>query len=133
MPLTFSDAIWNAMLDAIEPVIGSGGQLLLRSGAAPATLAAASTGTVIATINLPADFMSNASGGTKALLGTWTDTAADAAGTVGHFEFRSSGGTPHLRGSVTGQGGGGDIELQNVAINAGQSVTITAFNLNKPA
>ncbi len=131
--LTFSDALWNAMLDAVETAIGASAILLLRTGAAPANLAAASTGTVVATLNLPADWMSNASGGLKALLGTWQDSAADATGTVGHFEFRSSGGTAHLRGSVTATGGGGDITLDNVNVNVGQSISITAFNLNKPA
>ena len=131
--LTFSDAVWNAMLDAAETAIGASAILKLRSGAAPATLADASTGTVIATLNLPADWMANAAGGVKALSGTWQDSAADATGTIGHFEFCSAGGTPHLRGSVTVVGGGGNIELQNVNVNATQSITITAFNLTKPA
>jgi hypothetical protein len=131
MPLTFSDPVWNAMLDAIEAALGGAAILKLRTGAAPASLAAASTGVVVATLNLPADWMSNASGGTKALLGTWQDSSADASGVVAHFEFCKADGTPQVRGSVTVTGGGGDLTLDNVNVNVGQSITITAFNLNK--
>lgn len=133
MALTFSDAMWNAMLDSTETTIGASAILKLRSGAAPATVATASTGTVIATMNLPADWMAAASGGSKALSGSWTDPSADATGTVGHFEICTSGGTVHMRGSVTATGGGGDIMLDNVSVNATQSITITAFTLSKPA
>jgi hypothetical protein len=122
----------NALLDALETAIGANAILKLRSGASPATGDAASTGTVIATMNLPADWMAAASSGSKAMLGTWQDTAADAAGTVGHFEICTSAGTPGLRGDVTLTGGGGLIELDAVTLNLGQSVSITSFTLTAP-
>lgn len=133
MSLTFADAAWNAMLDAFETATGVSAILKLRTGSAPATVASPSTGTVVATMNLPSDWMANAASGTKALSGTWQDTSADAAGTVGHFEICKSDNTVMLRGTVTATGGGGDITLDNVAVNLAQSVTITAFNLSKPA
>jgi hypothetical protein len=126
-------AVRNALLDAIESAIGASPKLRLRTGAPPANAAAASTGTVIAEMTLPADWMANASGGTKALSGSWQDASADATGTVGHFEIVSSdGSTRHLQGTVTANGGGGDITLDNVSVNAGQSISITSFNLTAP-
>lgn len=122
----------NALLDAIETAIGAAAIVKLRTGASPADADSASTGTVIATMNLPADWMANAASGSKSLLGTWQDTSADAAGTVGHFEICKSDGTPAIRGSVTLAGGGGDITLDAVTINLGQSITITSFNLTAP-
>lgn len=128
MAFQFSDAVRNAALDAMETAIGASPVLRIRSGAAPANCAAARSGTVLATMNLPADWMANASAGLKGILGTWQDSAADAAGVAGHFEI-VQGAVCHLQGSVTGTGGGGDMEIQNTNIAVGQSITVTSFNL----
>lgn len=130
MSLTYSTAIKNARLDAVESVIGTSAILRIRTGAAPAAVANASTGTVLATCNLPADWMAAASGGSKAKSGTWEDTAADAAGTAGHFEIVASDGTTvGLRGSVSASGGGGDMILDNLVFAVGQAFTVTSFTL----
>jgi hypothetical protein len=128
----FSDAVRNALLDAIEAAVGVSPILKLRAGPSPADGNVASTGTVIATMNLPADWMAAASGGSKSMLGTWQDLSADAAGTIGHYELCKSDGTPEIRGSVTLTGGGGDITLDAVTLNLGQSVSITSFTLVAP-
>lgn len=131
MPFQFSTAARNASLDAIETAIGASPILRIRTGAPPANCAAARTGTVLATMNLPADWMAAAASGSKALSGTWQDAAADAAGTAGHFEIMDSSGTTcHVQGTVTATGGGGDMEIQNTNIAAGQSITVTAFAIN---
>lgn len=130
MPFQFSDTVRNAALDAMETAIGASPILRIRTGANPANCAAARTGVVLATMTLPADFMAAAVGGSKALSGTWQDAAADAAGIAGHFEIINAAGTVcHVQGSVTGPGGGGDMEIQNTNIAAGQSITVTAFTL----
>jgi hypothetical protein len=111
MPFQFSTAARNASLDAIETTIGASPTLELRSGAAPANCAAA------------------ASAGAKALLGTWQDLSADAAGTVGHFRVKQ-GATCHIQGSVTATGGGGDMTIDNPVLAVAQQVVVTAFNIN---
>jgi hypothetical protein len=126
MAMQFSTAVRNAALDAMETAIGTGPTLEIRSGAAPATCATAASGTVLATMALPSDWMAAASGGAKALLGTWSDPSADAAGTAGHFRI-NQGGTCHCQGSVTATGGGGDLTLDNTSMAAGQAVVITGF------
>lgn len=97
-----SVAARNAMLDAIETTAGTAVLLKLRTGAMPANCAAARTGTVLASLTLPSDWMSNAASGTKAKLGTWQDTSADATGLVGYFDiFDSTGTTCHIQGLVS--------------------------------
>lgn len=118
----------NARLDAIETDLGASPLLEIRSGAQPADCAAADSGTVLASMTLPADFMAAAAAGSKAKSGTWEDPAGDAAGTAAHFRIKTSGGVCKLQGSV-GQGTG-DLQLDNTNIAVGQQVTITAFTLS---
>jgi len=129
MAFQFSVAARNAALDAIETAIGASPTLEIRSGSVPANCVAADVGTVLATMALPSNWMSDATGGAKALAGTWQDLSADATGTAGHFRIKQSA-TCHIQGTVTLTGGGGDMTLDNVSIASGQQVTITGFTLN---
>ncbi len=127
MAITINTTLKNTLLDGIDTVF-NGGTLTIRTGSAPGANNAAS-GTVLATITLPADAFAAASSGTKALSGTWQDTSADATGTAAHFRLVNSGSTQVLEGTVTATGGGGDMTLDNTSIAAGQQVTITSFTL----
>jgi hypothetical protein len=130
MALQLSTAVRNARLDAIETAIGASAILKIRTGGLPASCAAADSGTVLGTFNLPADYMAAASGGAKAKTGTWEETAADAAGTAAHFRIYASDGTTcHMQGTVTATSGGGDLELDNINIALDQAITITSFSL----
>lgn len=132
MAIQLSASVRNARLDAIESTIGASAVLKIRSGGAPADVATADSGTVLATLTLPSDWMAAASAGTKDKSGTWQDASADATGTAAHFRiYASDGTTAHLQGTVTATGGGGDLTLDNVSIASGQSVTITSFTLNE--
>lgn len=130
MAVQFSTAVRNARLDAFEITAGVSAILRIRSGAAPANCAAADSGTVLATLNLPSDWMAAASGGTKAKFGTWEDTSADAAGSAGHWRLYASDGTTCVaQGTVTATGGGGDMTVDNVVFAAGQAFSVTTFTL----
>ncbi len=130
MSFQMSASVRNARLDQIETTIGVSAIMKIRSGAPPADCATADSGTVLATLNLPSDWMAAASGGSKAKTGTWQDASADAAGTAGHFRVYDSGGsTCHLQGTVTATGGGGDMTLDNAVIASAQVVTITSFTI----
>ncbi len=130
MAIKLSVAVRNAELDAIETGIGASAVLKIRSGSPPANITDADSGTVLATLALPVDWMAAASAGSKAKAGTWEDAAADAAGTAGHFRvYASDSTTQHIQGTVTATGGGGDMTLDNVSIAVDQKVTITSFNL----
>ncbi|MCE2922150.1 MAG: hypothetical protein LW837_19680 [Roseomonas sp.] len=118
----------NARLDSIESTTGTAPTLEIRTGAQPTNCAAGDSGTLLASMTLPSNWMNDASGGTKTLTGTWQDLNADAGGTAGHFRIKQ-GATCHLQGSVTATGGGGDLELSSTSISAAQAVTITGFTL----
>jgi hypothetical protein len=134
MAFQFSVAARNAALDAIETAAGTSAILRIRSGSAPATCATADSGTVLATLNLPSDWLGAALAGSKALSVTWQDAAADATGTAAHFRvYDSTGATCHIQGTVTATGGGGDMTLDNVSIATGQQVNVTAFTISVPA
>ena len=130
MALQYSVAVRNAQLDAVEVTVSMAPLLRIYSGSAPANCAAAASGTLLAEMTLPSDWMAAASSGSKALSGRWQDASANATGTAGHFRLYDSGGTTcHAQGTVTATGGGGDLTLDNVSIASGQSVTITSFTI----
>lgn len=130
MTIQLSTAVRNARLDAIETTISTTPILEIRSGAPPTNCAAADSGTVLATLNLPSDWMAAAASGSKAKSGTWEDASADATGTAAHFRIKDSGGsTCHIQGTVTITSGGGDMEVDNTSFAAGQSFTVTGFTL----
>lgn len=130
MSLQFSVAVRNARLDAIESTIGTSAVLKIRTGAAPANCATADSGTVLATVSCPSDWMAAAASGSKALSGTWQDLQADAAGTAAHFRlYASDGMTCHAQGTVTATGGGGDMTLDNVVLALNQQFNISGFTI----
>ena len=130
MALQFSVSVRNAQLDSFETATGTSAIMKIRSGSAPATCATADSGTVLATLNLPSDWMAAASSGSKAKSGTWEDTSADATGTAAHFRIYASDGTTcHAQGTVTATGGGGDLTVDNTSFASGQSFTVTTFSL----
>jgi hypothetical protein len=132
MAIKMSAAVRNARLDAIETAVGTSAVLRIRSGTVPTNITDADAGTVLATLNLPSDWMAAASGGVKGLAGSWTDASADNGGTAAHFRiYASNGTTQHIQGTVTATGGGGDMTINNVTITAGGSVTVTSFNLTE--
>lgn len=65
MPVQLSVAARNARLDAIETTAGTTAKLQIRSGAQPATCATAASGTLLAELTLPADYLANASAGSR--------------------------------------------------------------------
>lgn len=130
MTLQYSVDLRNAQLDAIETILGTSPVLEIRTGAPPANVAAADSGTVLATLNLPSDFMAAAASGSKAKSGTWEDTSADATGTAAHFRLKTSGGVAKIQGTVTLTGGGGDMEVDNTSFVAGQQFTVTTFTIS---
>lgn len=128
MALQFSAAVRNAQLDAIETAVGVSAILKIRTGAAPANVATADSGTVLATLSLPSDWMAAASAGSKAKSGTWQDASADATGTAAHFRiYASDGTTAHLQGTVGTSGT--DMIVDNTSFATGQSFTVNSFTL----
>lgn len=133
MTIQLATSTRNAILDAIETDTGASAILKIRTGAQPANCAAADSGTVLATLNLPSDWMAAASGGTKGMSGTWQDASADGSGTAAHYRlYKSDGTTCQMQGTVTATGGGGVMTVDNTSFAATQPFNITSFVLTAP-
>lgn len=129
MAIQLSVAVRNARLDAVESTTGTTAKLQIRTGAQPANCAAAASGTLLAELTLPSDWLAAASAGAKAKSGSWTGTAS-GTGTAAHFRVVDNAGTTcHMQGSVTATSGGGDMEIDNVSIATSQTVTVNTFTL----
>lgn len=127
MTIQLSTAIRDAQNDVIETEIGINPFLDVREGAQPANCAAADTGVELEHMTLPSDWLNASSSGVKSKLGTWTGTV-DADGTAGHFRIKEGSDTTcHMQGSITAVGGGGDMEIDNVILVTGQSITVDTF------
>jgi len=130
MALQYSVTLRNNQLDQIETTLGTTPHLRIYTGTPPADTATAASGTLLADMTLPSDWMAAASSGSKAKSGTWQDASADGTGTAGYWRlWDSTVTTCHAQGTVTGTGGGGDMELDNTSISTGQSVTISTFTI----
>jgi hypothetical protein len=133
MAIQYSVTLRNNQLDQIESTTGTAAKLRLYSGSPPANCAAAPTGTLLVEMTLPSDWMSAASAGSKAKLGTWSGAGTAGAGTgtsAGYFRITDSAGTTtHMQGTVTITGGGGDMTLDNTNIATSQVVTVNTFTV----
>lgn len=95
----FSVEVRNARANAVEQTIGASPTMEIRSGLPPANTAQADTGTVLATIALPADYLTAAAAGVVSKSGTWDDQSADAAGRAAHYRIKNNAGNiVHVQG-----------------------------------
>lgn len=130
MSTQLSTAVRDALLDQIEATIGTTPILEVRTGSVPATCATAASGTLLASITLPSDWMAASSSASKSKSGTWQDASANNTGTAAHYRiYDSTGTTCHIQGTVTATGGGGDLEVDNTSFASGQTFTVTAYTL----
>lgn len=123
-----SSTVRNAQLSAIETAIGTSPKLLLYTGTQPAAITDAASGTLLATLTLPSDWLGSPSGGVAAKAGTWQGTGS-SSGDCGYWRVTSSAGTAHLQGTMTATGGGGELTMDDVTIAIGQTITVNPFTL----
>jgi hypothetical protein len=105
----------------------AGSTMEIRTGSQPASANDAATGTVLATITLPASPWSAASGGVISKNGTWSATAS-ATGTAGWA--RITGGSNVMDVSVGTSGA--DAIIDNASIVSGGTVTVTSLSVTIP-
>ena len=125
MTLDLNNLLAGALLDRFDTEFPAGAILEIRSGAGPGAENAA-TGTLLASITLPATPWAAASGGSKAKSGTWEDSSADGTGTAAHYRLKNAADTRRIDGTVSTSGA--DLNLNNTSINATQVVTINTFS-----
>jgi len=132
MAIQFRDTVRNGRLDSIETIGGASCSLRVYTGAQPSDVTQANAGTLLVTINLPANWLADAAAGAKALAGSWSGTASGgSASTPGHFRVYNSQATMDGTTCIV-QGssgiGAGDISF-NGTITSGQTVSVAAFTL----
>lgn len=124
----------NAVVDYIDSGTGFG-YVEIRTGAIPANVEAAATGTLLASITLQDPAFGSASdqnpGAQAAIAGSPSDTSANASGTAGYFRVYTSAGT---NGVIQGTCGtaASDMNLNDVTFQAGGTVTITSYTITMP-
>ena len=118
----YSVTLRNNQVAQIQSTIGASGTLKVFSGAEPANCAAADPTGLLATIVLPASFLTS-SGGVTTIAGTWS-VAASATGTAQSYRMYDGSSVCHAQGNVTT-----DLVLNNTSITTGQTVTVTQYSV----
>ena len=127
-----AQAACNAIVDLLDGGAGAG-YIEIRTGAQPATVATAATGTLLGTLTCSDPAFGNASAASPSVAtasAITSDTNADATGTAGWFRAYDSVGTAVIDGSITATGGGGDMTLDTVSIVAGGTIAITSWTVS---
>jgi hypothetical protein len=125
MAFQYGATLRNNQVSQIQTTVGATGRLVIFSGAEPANCAAADPTGVLATIALPAAFLTS-TGGVTTIAGTWS-VAASGTGTAASFRMYDtpvSAGVCHVQGNTTT-----DLVLNNQSITSGQTVTVTSFSV----
>jgi hypothetical protein len=124
--MKLSAAIRNSMISQYETYLGTSPTIELRTGLVPASTTDVDTGTLLAVITLPLDWLSAPVNGTVSLQGSWVGTTI-SSGTATHYRLKNSSGITHEQGSVSITGGGGDLELDNTNLALNQIVQVTTW------
>lgn len=128
MATQYSVAARTAQMSQLNTTIGANAQIIIYSGAAPANVGTAPTGTLLV------QFAGNGTAFGAAASGVLTASAvagvnAAAAGTAGYYRINTSAGVAVTQGTVTATGGGGDMVLTNTNIAAGQACTFSSLSI----
>jgi hypothetical protein len=138
MTTRISTAAAKAAVDAVVAKIDGGagaGTVQIRTGAQPASVATAASGTLLGTLTCSDPSFgaaTNASPAVATANAITGDSSADASGTAGWFRVLDSTGAAVLDGSITGTGGGGDMTLDNTSIVAGGTINLTSWTISMP-
>lgn len=128
-------AACNAVVDRLDDGPAAG-LLRIYTGAPPVNVEDAATGTLLAELTLSDPAFGNAadSGGSAqaAANSIASDLSADATGVAGWWRAVDSNGNGVIQGDVTAAGGGGDLQLDNTSIAAGQEVSISSWTVTQP-
>lgn len=133
MAIKWSATVRNAVLDSWETAIGASAIVRMYTGAAPAAVTDAASGTQIASYTLGSDWADAAANGSKAFSSVPLSVAAGASGTLGYYRIWASNGTTcHEQGTISEAGGGGDMIVDAAAVSSGQTVRITSWTKTAP-
>lgn len=129
MALRKNTALRNAQADALGPMFNAG-TLKIYTGAQPASANDAASGSLLATIVIPATAFGAAASGIIAKNGTWS-AVATGTGTAGWARMASSDGLKIM--DFLCAESAADLIIDNDAVVTGGAVTVTALTITVPA
>lgn len=133
LPTASRNAAVAAVANLVDADVGAG-TIQVRSGGQPASANDPASGTLLCTFTLADPAWSGPVVGVMTLDTTPVlSTTGVAAANAGWFRMLDNSGDTILDGSVTVTGGGGDLELNTIAISIGLTVEITSGTLTMPA
>lgn len=120
-----------AIADLLDADVGAG-TIKVYTGAQPANPNATATGTLLGTFTLADPAFGSASNGSRTIAGTPIETTGVADGTAGWFRALDNSGDAVLDGTVSATGGGGNLEINTVAVSTGLTLRITGGTITQP-
>lgn len=124
----------QTVINALAATLNSGALRIYSSDSADPDSAA--TGTLLAELAFGSTaFQSATDDGTNASCvanAITQDASANASGTAAHWRAFNSSGTMVLKGTVSGTGGGGELQLNNTSVVAGGIVSISSMTVRAP-
>lgn len=120
----YSDTLANAWAGATEGAIGTSPKLRIYNGTIPANTGAALSGnTLLASGDLPSDWLGTAASRAVAKNGTWTVLGA-AAGTATWYTITATDGTTrHIQGPIS------ELGMSTTTIAVGITYTVNTATL----
>jgi hypothetical protein len=135
LDLRFTDAVANAMMDALHTACGDTGIFRIYEGALSAGTPATPAGTLLAELTMNGTAFGNAGASTaysRITAGAITsDSSANAAGTAASFVLYDSAGTTAKVAGTVGTTGC-DATIDNATVAAGAAVSCSAFYIQMP-
>lgn len=134
--MRLADAVRNAMVDAAVDQLDDGaaaGELRIYTGTAPASIASAPAGTLLATLPFDDPAFGAAGSGSATAAGLPNSATAAATGTAGYARFVDSDGNAKWDTEDVGTAGTEEVVLDNLSIASGQTVNLVSASFTQPA
>lgn len=130
MTTTINTALQNFQADAVGTDL-DGGFIDIYTGTQPAPNVAP-TGTLLVSFALPANAYQAAAAGVVQITAPLSGVAV-ANGVAGYAQQRNAANTRWMYGSVTVVGGGGQVQLTDLGIDAGNVIVLTSSTITQPS
>lgn len=124
MTITHLEALRNNIANVVDDHV--------NTGAGTAVLQLRASTTVLVEFDLSNPAFGASALGVITLNSTPIAATGEAAGNADNFQLVNRNGDVSIAGSVTGVGGGGDIEVTNVNIAIGQDCELQSFSYAAP-
>ena len=128
MPITLSTNTRNVATDSIVDLIDTG--TINPTGSI--NIYTSGLGILLVTLNFSNPAYGNALNG-RATGNPVANGVALASGTASIFTVTNRNGAEIFRGTVSGTGGGGDIELSSISIATSQTISISSSTFTMPS